>query len=455
MKRIFAVVAAGLVPAMMWTLMISPGLMMVLSLLVFFLVLRGVSVKVGVRLGFLYGLVLYGVSLSWMWQIFSATSIALWMILAIFPAVAGGVVAWLTSRWNRAWWLPLCVACCCSAIEYFRCEWFWLRFPWMTAGTAMGPNVLTPFIGVYGVSFLATLAAAMFLLENQHRMVRLMVVASIMVLFQFPAHVPSGDGEAVRVRLHQSENLDFYTYFEEAQKSEFHDGIFLWPEASTSADVRVTEFDRNGGTQLDRVKQLAAERNAMFVFGQYRATSEGTVINEALSVDGSGLLGTHQKNRPVHFMNDGEQGKEARAHDTPWGRIGTPICFDNDYTEIARRMAADGAEMFLVPSLDAERWTRRQHWQHAEMFRLRAAETRRWMAVCASSGLSQIIDPSGKRIATVPMMEDAILEGTLHRRTDQTIYVRVGWLFPWLITAVALFWVGFLFVRSRRDQARL
>jgi hypothetical protein len=31
----------------------------------------------------------------------------------------------------------------------------------------------------------------------------------------------------------------------------------------------------------------------------------------------------------------------------------------------------------------------------------------------------------------------------------------VGWLFPWLITAVALLWVGFLFVRSRRDQARL
>ena len=319
----------------------------------------------------------------------------------------------------------------------------------------MGPNFLTPVIGVYGVSFLATLAAAMFLLENKHRMVRLMVVASIMVLFQFPAHVPSGDGEAVRVRLHQSENLDFYTYFEEAQKSEFRDGVFLWPEASTSADVRLTKFGRDENTQLDRVKQLAAERNAMFVFGQYRETSEGTVINDALSVDGSGVIGTHQKNRPVHFMNDGEPGKIAAAHDTPWGRIGTPICFDNDYTEIARRMAADGAEMFLVPSLDAERWTRRQHWQHAELFHLRAAETRRWVAVCASSGLSQIIDPSGKRIATVPMMEDAILEGTLHRRTDQTIYVRVGWLFPWLITTVALLWLGFLFARSRRDQARL
>ena len=107
----------------------------------------------------------------------------------------------------------------------------------------MGPNFLTPVIGVYGVSFLATLAAAMFLLENKHRMVRLMVVASIMVLFQFPAHVPSGDGEAVRVRLHQSENLDFYTYFEEAQKSEFRDGVFLWPEASTSADVRLISRD--------------------------------------------------------------------------------------------------------------------------------------------------------------------------------------------------------------------
>lgn len=319
----------------------------------------------------------------------------------------------------------------------------------------MGPNFLTPVIGVYGVSFLATLAAAMFLLENKHRMVRLMVVASIMVLFQFPAHVPSGDGEAVRVRLHQSENLDFYTYFEEAQKSEFRDGVFLWPEASTSADVRLTKFGRDENTQLDRVKQLAAERNAMFVFGQYRETSEGTVINDSLSVDGLGVIGTHQKNRPVHFMNDGEPGKIAAAHDTPWGRIGTPICFDNDYTEIARRMAADGAEMFLVPSLDAERWTRRQHWQHAELFRLRAAETRRCVAVCASSGLSQIIDPSGKRIATVPMMEDAILEGTLHRRTDQTIYVRVGWLFPWLITTVALLWLGFLFARSRRDQARL
>lgn len=450
MKRILAIVLAALVPALLWTLMVSPGLVMVLSLLVLFLALRGTSVKLGARLGFLYGFVLYGVSLSWMWQIFSAAAIALWMILAIFPALAGGIVAWLTTRWSKAWWLPLSVACCFSAIEFFRCEWFWLRFPWMTVGTAQGPNLLTPFIGVYGVAFLGTLAAAMFLLDQKFRMVRLGVVAVIMLLVSMPAHVPAGDGAAIPVRLHQSENLDFYTYFEEAQRSEFHDGIFLWPECSTSQDVRTTKFDRTEKMQIDVLQELALQRKAMLVFGQTRSTPDGKIINEALTIDHSGIVGEHQKNRPVHFMNDGEPGSIARAHDTRWGRVGTPICFDNDYTEITRRMAADGAEFFLAPSLDAERWSRRQHWQHAELFRIRAAETRRWMAVCASSGLSQIIDPSGKRIKSVPMMEDAVFEGILHRRSDQTFYVRAGWLFPWIISGSAILWLMILLVRSRR-----
>lgn len=452
MKRILGVIAASAIPALMWSLSISPSLVMALSLLALFLCVCERKFIIGFRLGVLYGFVLYGISLSWLWQIFSAPAVALWLILALFPGLACGCIAWVSSRWRYAAWLPIYVALVWTGVEYFRCEWFTLRFPWVTAGTAMGPIAVTPWIGVYGVTFLVAWMAAQFLIIKQAKLSRIIPLVLVILLSLRISEIPEGSpSEAIPVMAVQSENCDFFTYYERSKESDFRDGVFLWPEYSTFEDTRKARWGREQLSALTALTDLARDRQSTIIFGQAREEA-GKKYNEALTLEGEGIVGSHDKNRPVHFMNDGTPGKTALPVTTRWGKIGTPICFDNDYTEIPRRMAAAGAKVFLAPSMDAQHWSSRQHWQHGELFRLRAAETGRWYVVCATSGVTQRIGPDGRRREQLPLMEDGILRTTVYARDEMTFYVRYGWLFPYIILGAALLWTTGLRVAGFRNR---
>jgi apolipoprotein N-acyltransferase len=165
--------------------------------------------------------------------------------------------------------------------------------------------------------------------------------------------------------------------------------------------------------------------------------------NTALVLDKGRVLGEYYKARPVHFFNDGIPGREFTPMQTRLGAFGTPVCFDCDYTEVARRMVQLGAEYFLVPSFDARHWSANQHWQHAVLFRLRAAENARWLAVAASSGVSQIVDPHGRVHASLPLMERGHLVYRIGRNKRKTVFTLVGWLFPWLTLACSSLMVAF------------
>lgn len=145
----------------------------------------------------------------------------------------------------------------------------------------------------------------------------------------------------------------------------------------------------------------------------------------------------------VHFFDDGTPGSEALPVETDFGKVGTPICFDCDYEGIARKMTAAGARYFVVPTMDAESWSARQHDQHAELARMRAAENARWMVVAATSGVSQIIDPNGHLHARLGAMEQGGI----------TFYTRYGWLLAWCVLVLAaVAWV-WLLIPVRKRQA--
>jgi predicted amidohydrolase len=131
------------------------------------------------------------------------------------------------------------------------------------------------------------------------------------------------------------------------------------------------------------------------------------------------------------------------------GKVGTPICFDCDYEGVVRKMTAAGAECFLVPLMDAESWTARQHDQHAELFRIRACENGRWMFTCGTSGVSQLIDANGHVHNRLAAMEQGVLSGRLVREVGLTIYTRFGWLFPWGVLGVAAACWVFLMIRKK------
>lgn len=191
----------------------------------------------------------------------------------------------------------------------------------------------------------------------------------------------------------------------------------------------------------------------IIVFGTQTSLGGSKWQNTALTVDGTRVLGEHGKHHTVHLFDDGESGTTMKAIDTPLGRMGTPVCFDCDFQDVVRHMTLDGAEFFAVPSMDAAHWGEKQHIQHAQLFRLRAAENRRPFVVAASSGVSQIISQYGSWSLRLPPMVEDVLNGRLTPEKELTFFTRWGWLTPWVAMAMAAAWLAALWREPQRLAA--
>ncbi|NWK56139.1 hypothetical protein HW115_11000 [Verrucomicrobiaceae bacterium N1E253] len=421
------------------------------------LALQGVKTSHGFYLGLLHGALFYGVTLSWLVNIFKEMPyfvVPLVLILALFTGFfargyalahahyGGGKSEWVVAFFAAVWW---------GAVEFFRCEIFVLKFPWMSPGVGLRPMWLSPWLGVYGIGFVLILGSALVCCRGRSpRLVGAVVLGVMLLSALFPKKTPAID-DPIKVMAVQSELTDGYQYVEMTQRAEQNVDLIVWPEYGIPTDIR-----KNQKQWLDLIL-LAKEKEAVMVVGTETVVADGW-FNTALTLDADGELGDHYKNHTVHFFDDGTAGTEAKAINTPLGKVGTPICFDCDYEDVVRRMVADGAEFLAIPSMDAEHWTAREHHQHAELFRHRAAENARWMVVCATSGTTQILDPYGNRVVDIPLMKDGILYGEIGRRNERTFYTRFGWVFPWFLMGTGSIWVVALFVRvllEARKSARM
>jgi len=209
--------------------------------------------------------------------------------------------------------------------------------------------------------------------------------------------------------------------------------LWVWPEYAYASDL--TRNPKDYQTILDFLK---SRPGAILVLGTHTWVGDEGWHNTALTLDETGPIGRHFKNHPVHLFDDGIPSTEATAVNTPLGQIGTPVCFDCDFQGVIRRMTAAGAEFIVAPTMDAMSWTLPQHEQHARLFQIRAAEIRRWIAVAASSGVTQFIDPAGQVVTRLPLVKEAALFGLLHPRSDLTFYTRYGYWFPWLTLLLTL-----------------
>lgn len=111
------------------------------------------------------------------------------------------------------------------------------------------------------------------------------------------------------------------------------------------------------GPVTEPVQEVARRLRVHVCVGTYeRGESRGVVHNAAILIGPDGeALGTYRKTH----LYAGESvasggwvtpGESVTVIGTPLGRIGTVICFDGDYPELARIQAVQGAEVLLRPS---------------------------------------------------------------------------------------------------------
>ncbi len=430
-------------PPLGWGWLAVPGIAGLLA------ALRGQHGTRARTLGFLHGLSAFAVGLSWLFQIFGPLVIVLWFVLAAFTALFAEMQSRAARRGLGGWALAVFTMLNWGAWEFIRAELFPLKFPWMTAGLALGPNAMLPWIGVYASgTFVVLLAALMAQGRWKSATAGAALVFLTITLFR-PLPDPSGDPRAVKTGGIQMENVALESFLKATRELPDDVRHVVWPEYALPYDVRTNPRD------WDLVETLCRERGITLTLGtQWRAGSGDNWRNIALTLDAGGIRGEHTKVHTVHFFDDGTPGSTALPVETAHGKTGTPVCFDCDYEGVVRKMTAAGAELFAVPIMDAESWTARQHEQHAELFQIRAAENGRWMFVCSSSGVSQVIDPHGHVHARLPTLIQGSLTGAVLPETKLTFYTRRGWLAPWCVLgAAALWWILLLVPRFSAGPA--
>jgi apolipoprotein N-acyltransferase len=106
------------------------------------------------------------------------------------------------------------------------------------------------------------------------------------------------------------------------------------------------------------------------------------------------------------------------------------------YPELVRWLVRGGATVLANLSNDA--WSAPARGpMHLDMARLRAVEERRWLVRATTTGISAIVDPSGRIVAESAVDAPAVVEGVVRTSRTITPYQAWGDLVAWLAAVVA------------------
>jgi apolipoprotein N-acyltransferase len=123
-------------------------------------------------------------------------------------------------------------------------------------------------------------------------------------------------------------------------------------------------------------------------------------------------------------------------------RLSVPICYEIIRPGFVRRMVREGRPQLLV-TLANDAWfgDSQEPRIHLQLARLRAIEHRRYLVRATNSGISALVDPTGRVVARTGVLSRETLRGRVAWLDGETLYARLGdWPGPaaaaWLAAAL-------------------
>lgn len=426
-----------------------------------------------------------------------------WLALAAFQGAFVGLYGYLAALMWRCpcpWVRVPALGACWTAAELVRGHLGALQFTFGALGYSQYgyPPVLqlTALIGSYGLGFAialftTALVEAVPRFDDQGRpptggplivLVCLLIAGFVWGTFRARAlqKRPSAEGlEVVAVQgdvelqpttdefLRRTAELYTHLTLSSARGAD----LVVWPE--TAIPARLNEYPE----LYRKLQRLSRRLNCTLLAGAAEAGPRGETYNTLWAFDGTGrLVSLYRKRRLVIFgeylpwrenlkflMNaypirefDYSPGSEDVL--VPVGRVPAApmICFESIFPDISRRLVRRGAQLLVVATSDV--WvgdSRAELWQHAQASVLRAVETGRWLIRAGGTGVTCIIDPSGRIVAEVPIFENGAVRARVWAQTEFTFYVIVGdWPLAWVTGLLLL--AGLADIHSvDREQRRL
>ncbi|MEE9275636.1 MAG: apolipoprotein N-acyltransferase, partial [bacterium] len=457
-------------------------------------------------LGFLMGLVSYGIIIWWVKPtMVSYGNLSPWLAwfitltLAAYLALYPGMFCYFIVRISPGGGLPvfLIAGPLWVSLEVVR-AYFLSGFPWALLGYSQYrilPVIqVADLFGVYGVSFfiVAVNAALWHFFRHPHR-APFRVIGGTALLAAFILgygylrlhEVPREAGPAERpVGIVQGNINQSQKWSPKAQASvvgahekltkrlgeEFRKKpnrvppLIVWPEAAAPFIYGDQPFWQS------RMRETARSAGAYLLFGTLSAvrTKEGPQLyNSAYLIGPSGeAYGRYDK---LHLVPFGEyvplgpllyfvkklvpvigtfaEGKKPRVFDVPGGKFGVLICFEAIFPRVVRRFRD---AQFLV-NITNDAWFGRTaaSEQHLSMVAMRAVEFRVPIVRAANSGISAFIDARGAIRGRSPLFVPWSRTGVIApRRGGPTLYARTGDLFAFACLLLSL--AAFLAARRRR-----
>ena len=488
--RVVVVLLAGVAMGLSWQPYGLWPLLMV-GLPAFTLAVRGIKPRVAAGLGYLFGVSMLALAVSWVHVL--GTWIA--VVLIIFMSLFFGLLGLMVNLVGRLRWWPLAAACCWVLIEYAYSRLPFGGFGWTRIAYAAVDTPLAgffPIIGVVGVSFVVALvgqliAWAVLALRaaspgrpKRRTRVLLAAVAVLSIgllgwalrLYQVePATTAAG---SVRVGIvqgnipgrgieamgrarsvtnnHLSETIHLMTKVRLGQEPE--PDFLLWPENSTDIDPTLDPLTR-------QTVQAAAEvaDRPILVGAVMQGPGDDERQTAALWWDPErGVLARYAKQNLVPFgewipfraellplipllQDVGAQsipGTRPGVLDVTAGgrpiKVGDVICFELAYDQTIYRSLIGGAQVMMVQSNNATYGGTGQIEQQFAITRARAMESRREIAVATTNSVSGFINRDGSVAIRTQEFTAQSMVVEMPLRSALTPAIRVA---PWLERGLA------------------
>jgi predicted amidohydrolase len=169
----------------------------------------------------------------------------------------------------------------------------------------------------------------------------------------------------------------------------------------------------------------AAARDVHIIMGAstHKGRYPGDAYNSALLIGPEGLVGVYSKTHLAAFAVNGSvaaekawwsPGTDIPVFDTPLGRIGIEICYDNSFPEVSRTLTLKGAE--LIVNISAALCGFEDHWTSS--LYVRSTENAIWFLHVSIVGKqrdfelfggSRLLTPHGEVVFEAPRGEEAVL----------------------------------------------
>ena len=291
-----------------------------------------------------------------------------------------------------------------------------------------------------GIIVVAWIGISLVILNSVPKDAPTIRVAALRANYPLPAHRDEINTSMVR----------FDAFAQQAREATVHGAQVLFTsEMMFNFDPQV-EF-------TEEFRAIAEETDA-YIFVSYSVLKEGEPRrNQAvlLSPDGTFSEVYNKTHIPPGEFYD-VKGGTFPIFETSFGRMASLICADGNYTDIARKLTHNGAQLIAAPYKEFPGFGE-QLWQNVTF---RAVENQTAVVIAGATSVAAIIDPYGRQVELDVNKDgsEVVLVGDVSLGSGEgTLYTSLGDILGWVTLAGLVFFIIYQSVegiRSKKEAKR-